>query len=124
MILKEQDKLIRGKEGISLSNGGWVSGADDKSGVNETAGAGVPFGEAEAESRSKAGPIQQEFEPGAGPGVEKKGKMPDFKTGDVADGSDDDVVARQLREAAEVETDRLLKEQLWVEYKKYKNSTR
>ena len=50
--------------------------------------------------------------------------MPDFKKGDVGDGSDDDVVARQLREAAETETDPLLKRQLWEEYKKYKKSTR
>lgn len=36
------------------------------------------------------------------------------------DGSDDDVVARQLREAAEKETDPLLKKKLWEEYRKYK----
>ena len=73
---------------------------------------------------SKDGPIQRAAEPGSGPGVEKQGEMPDFKTGDVGDGSDDDVVARQLREAAETETDPLLKKQLWEEYKKYKKSTR
>jgi hypothetical protein len=36
------------------------------------------------------------------------------------DGSDDDVVARQLREAAETEPDPELKRKLWEEYKKYK----
>lgn len=40
------------------------------------------------------------------------------------DGSDDDVVARQLREAAEKETDPALKEKLWEEYRKYKQGTR
>ena len=40
----------------------------------------------------------------------------------TADGSDDDVIARQLREAAERETDPILKEKLWDEYKKYKAS--
>lgn len=39
-------------------------------------------------------------------------------------GSDDDVVARQLREAAEKETDPVLKEKLWAEYRKYKESRR
>jgi hypothetical protein len=34
-------------------------------------------------------------------------------------GIDDDVVARQLREAAEKETDPVLKEKLWAEYRKY-----
>jgi len=37
-------------------------------------------------------------------------------------GIDDDVVARQLREAAEKETDPVLKEKLWAEYRKYKES--
>jgi hypothetical protein len=39
-------------------------------------------------------------------------------------GSDDDVVARQLREAAERETDPVLKEKLWAEYKKYREARR
>lgn len=43
---------------------------------------------------------------------------------DVPDGSDDDVVARQLREAAERETDPELKKKLWEEYRKYKQGTR
>ena len=43
---------------------------------------------------------------------------------DIPDGSDDDVVARQLREAAEKETDPELKAKLWEEYRKYKQGTR
>lgn len=42
---------------------------------------------------------------------------------DVGDGSDDDVVARQLREAAEKEADPELKEKLWEEYRRYKKGT-
>ncbi len=42
---------------------------------------------------------------------------------DVPDGSDDDVVARQLREAAQRETDPELKKKLWEEYRKYKQGT-
>lgn len=37
---------------------------------------------------------------------------------------DDDIVARQLREAAERETDPQLREKLWEEYRKYKESRR
>ena len=33
---------------------------------------------------------------------------------------DDDIVARQLREAAERETDPVLREKLWAEYRNYK----
>ena len=40
-----------------------------------------------------------------------------------ADAQDDDIVARQLREAAEKETDPELKEKLWKKYEEYKNST-
>ncbi len=39
---------------------------------------------------------------------------------DIGDGSDDDIVARQLREAAIAEQDPDLKEKLWDEYRKYK----
>ncbi len=45
-----------------------------------------------------------------------KGNVPQ----DIPDGSDDDVVARQIREAAENETDPGLREKLWDEYRKYK----
>ena len=39
---------------------------------------------------------------------------------DIPDGTDDDVVARQLREAAMREPDPELREKLWDEYRKYK----
>ena len=41
---------------------------------------------------------------------------------DIPDARDDDVVARQLREAAMNETDPELKEKLWEEYRRYKGS--
>ncbi|MDE0444286.1 MAG: hypothetical protein OXL38_19530 [Gammaproteobacteria bacterium] len=40
---------------------------------------------------------------------------------DQPDARDDDVVARQLREAAMAETDPGLREQLWEEYRRYKS---
>ena len=43
---------------------------------------------------------------------------------DIPDGSDDDLVARQMREAAEKETDPELKKKLWEEYRKYKQGSR
>ncbi len=39
---------------------------------------------------------------------------------DIPSGDDDDVVARQLREAAQKEQDPVLREKLWDEYRKYK----
>jgi len=123
LLLQHQEKL-KWEQGVSQSNGSRDSGAFDNSGEKETAGADVPADGVVKKPGSKDGPVQRAAEPGSGPGVEKQGEMQDFKTGDVGDGSDDDVVARQLREAAETETDPLLKKQLWEEYKKYKKSTR
>jgi hypothetical protein len=42
---------------------------------------------------------------------------------DIPDGSDDDIVARQLREAAENEKDPELRDKLWDEYRAYKEAT-
>ena len=39
---------------------------------------------------------------------------------DIPNGNDDDVVARQLREAAMREADPEVREKLWNEYRKYK----
>ena len=49
-------------------------------------------------------------------GQGNKGKTPK----NIPSGNDDDVVARQLREAAEKEQDPELREKLWEEYRKYK----
>ena len=39
---------------------------------------------------------------------------------DIPDAKDDDIIARQLREAAMQEADPELKEKLWEEYRRYK----
>ncbi len=43
---------------------------------------------------------------------------------EIPDGSDDDIVARRLRRAAEQETDPELKEKLWKEYVEYRTNAR
>jgi hypothetical protein len=58
---------------------------------------------------------------------ERGGTQPSGQTTETASkevGIDDDIVARQLREAAEQETDPQVKEKLWEEYRKYKKATR
>jgi hypothetical protein len=42
---------------------------------------------------------------------------------DVGNGNDDDIVARQIRKAAESEPDPELRKKLWDEYRKYKQGT-
>ena len=56
---------------------------------------------------------------GAGQGRTKSSRVPPAE-GSRDMSEDDDVVARQLREAAEQETDPEVKEKLWEEYRKYK----
>ncbi|MGD8962348.1 MAG: hypothetical protein PVH43_07530 [Desulfobacterales bacterium] len=52
-----------------------------------------------------------------------KGQGPKDNRGSRYSKEDDDIVARQLREAAENETDPELKEKLWKEYEDYKKNT-
>lgn len=51
---------------------------------------------------------------------EGKVQTPTQKQRSHSSGDDDDIVARQIREAAEKETDPELKEKLWKEYEEYK----
>ena len=55
---------------------------------------------------------------GSGAGADESDRVPP----DVGDGSDDDIVARQLREAAMEEDDPELRAKLWDEYRRYKAS--
>ena len=108
----------------AASAGAGTSGAESGGGSSAagTSGSEGKSGE-KAESREAAG------EPGA-PG----GRILGTEAGasgasaavppDVGDGSDDDVVARQIRKAAESETDPELRQKLWEEYRKYKQGTK
>ena len=110
-LSKVRDKARSTRQ--SLARGG--TGGDHDQGV----GAAGTWGGGES-----VGANTQPKEPGVGPGVQKGGPTPrwDLPEG-VGDGSDDDVVARQLREAAQAETDPETRRRLWEEYKKYKGST-
>jgi len=57
---------------------------------------------------------------GGGPGPAGPGEALGGIPPGMPDGRDDDIVARQLREAAMTEKDPELREKLWAEYRKYK----
>lgn len=59
-------------------------------------------------------------DPGAGNEGEEKKEAAKADNSEGESGSDDDVVLRQIREAAEKEADPVLKEKLWEEYRKIK----
>lgn len=82
-------------------------------------------GEGGPEENMASGQIQ-------GPGMPTAGRKGDYDhsnsaivvPADIPSGNDDDVVARQIREAATRETDPELREKLWEEYRKYKKTQR
>ncbi len=128
--LSEFDKMLQEKEDelrgqlASQSSGGYPPNAnvqgDGGKIRSDPGGKGIhPGGSPSSSSGMRTEPRLAEA--GAGPGVKKRVKTgPQGKV--VSGGSDDDVVARQLREAAEKEQDPLMKEKLWAEYRKYKAS--
>lgn len=60
---------------------------------------------------------------GAGPSDQRDAKTaPPVADGEGEDGDEDDIVLRQIREAAERESDPILKEKLWKEYRKMKKA--
>jgi len=127
ILLREQHALKQRRQGGSPSEGIAGGGGDGNNGqpadgTGSTVGTGEPMqgsGSGSPDAGSEAGFMGSGSGSTAAKGAKvKRGDIPD----DVGTGSDDDIVARQLREAAESETDPILREQLWVEYRKYKAS--
>ena len=121
MLLREQDR-VRAAAPMTDAAGGGAGGADGASGAEGAEGDAGEEGQAGTES-DESGDGSTGKGAGAGPGTQRKGGRQGTPP-DIPDGSDDDVVARQLREAAEKETDPELKKKLWEEYRKYKQGTR
>jgi hypothetical protein len=73
---------------------------------------------------SPAGSGQTSFPGRGGPSARSTPPPPNSTANvpdDIPDAKDDDIIARQLREAAMSETDPELQEKLWEEYRRYKN---
>ncbi len=121
MLLREQER-VRAAAPMTNAAGGAGGGAGAADGTEGAEGAEGAEGEsgAEAEDGSDGSTSRGD---GAGPGAQRQAGRQGTPA-DIPDGSDDDVVARQLREAAEKETDPELKKKLWEEYRKYKQGTR
>jgi len=101
------------------TSGGIRSGSGTGSGSGST-GSGSNTGEASGGSSGGASDGSSGGAVGGGGvgGGDAGAPAPD----DVGDGSDDDIIARQLREAAMTEEDPELREKLWQEYRDYKAS--
>ena len=127
MLLREQDRVRAAAPMTDAAGGG--GGAGDTGTAEGTEGAegaegttGTAGGDEESGAESGGG-ANSSNGGGAGRGAPHQGGRPGTPP-DIPDGSDDDVVAKQLREAAEKETDPELKKKLWEEYRKYKKGTR
>ena len=123
-LLREQERVKAGKPVTAGggSQGGAGSGSDAEGGQSgdledqgEPGATGEPRGNGDLAAPPPAS--------GAAGGSGRQTTV-SSQPKDMPDGSDDDVVARQLREAAERETDPVLKKKLWEEYRKYKQGTR
>ena len=135
LLLREQERVRASaprSEAGSVASGQGEGDGRGEAGSGETASGETGSGEAgsdadrgqtgeRVERGDSAGTGDQPPTGAGGPGTQTAAKS---QPADIPDGSDDDVVARQLREAAEKETDPELKKKLWEEYRKYKRGTR
>ncbi|MGH8196540.1 MAG: hypothetical protein ACRETI_00055, partial [Steroidobacteraceae bacterium] len=92
--------------------GGDGAGSGPRTGGLESTGTGEGTGTEEAGA--------PESEQGGVGGGGAGGRGPTSIPADIPDGKDDDIVARQIREAAMKETDPELRAALWEEYRRYK----
>ena len=125
LLLEEARRTrTRGAIGGSGLPGGSGGGAAGET-PSKRSGAGSKSPGAADPGNGKAAPQRSAGDPGS-PGGRIEGGDPGTtgataaRPPDVGDGSDDDIVARQIRKAAESEPDPELREKLWNEYRKYK----
>ncbi|MGB5292085.1 MAG: hypothetical protein WBN41_11620, partial [Lysobacterales bacterium] len=136
-LLREQERIKAATPNTNSDSGGGAGGDGNGDGGGGESGGGEQ-GEggrdSGTEANSQGGMAGNSQETGTTGGQREGGAVDNSgRSGeggseseqppDVGDGSDDDVVARQLREAAEKETDPELKEKLWEEYRRYKRGT-
>ena len=123
MLLTEQELL---KQQENAETGSGTAGGGSTGGI---AGTDTDFAEFETETgpgisgETTSGSTVKK--PGVLPGAGAQVNVPDDIAAsgipaDIPGGEDDDIIARQLREAALKETDPELREKLWEEYRKYK----
>jgi len=134
LLLREQQKVKASAPGTVSAGGSGSGSASGDRGPGASDGTDTAAAGADTEDRSATDevPAGSEGKPGTAQGrpADATGRGAAGTAGaagrpaDIPDGSDDDVVARQLREAAEQETDPELKKRLWEEYRKYKQGTR
>ncbi len=114
----EEAEQERAAGGGASMGGGQYAGAKDGGGARENPPPDGRGAGGQADTSSGLGHTPDRT------GSNRAGEFKYANTGpiptDIPDARDDDIVARQLREAATRETDPVLREKLWDEYRKYK----
>ena len=138
LLLREQER-VKAAASRSATGGGIGADGGGKAGSGHGADGERPPGSARQAGETVAadgsatvsaqpstgGSADRGASPGAGGGpVRSPSRGATRQPPGIPDGSDDDVVARQLREAAEKENDPELQKRLWEEYRKYKQGIR
>ena len=123
MLLREQERIKAATPHAGAGGGegegdGGSGGGDGESGDDGVAGTAGEGDEQLVDSNGGS----PTYGSGAGPGSTQPQGNNGAPPG-TPDGSDDNVVARQLRELAEKETDPVIKQKLWEEYRRYKEGT-
>lgn len=116
-ILSEREVIRqRSNETAGAGNlpGGAESGSSDSGAGGDVAGIPGTSGDVDMPDGARGLPSNRNLPPAPSP-VASAG-VPD----DIPDAKDDDIIGRQLREAAMAESDPELKEKLWDEYRRYK----
>jgi hypothetical protein len=129
-IRKEQEKNAQERDARNAANAGSArdeSSDEEKDGDIASGGSAGTEGPDKGDRQSRPGDLKSDKDrkksDGAGANGPQGSSGGDAKT-EIPDGSDDDVVARRLRKAAEAETDPELKEKLWKEYIEYKKNSK
>lgn len=129
MLLKEQEMVTSRQPRQRESGGGNGGGSGNAGGGGGGEGRDGKDGQTgSTASGQQASGGQDHQQTAASAGVGRPGQA-DGQAGSINRSgrstlnADDDIVARQLREAAEKETDPELKEKLWDEYRKYKTGS-
>ncbi|HEV7633697.1 MAG TPA: hypothetical protein VGO41_12005 [Steroidobacteraceae bacterium] len=122
---QQRDARASGRAGSSGSeDGDYAGGPDDPDRAGNRRGRDRS-GDLRSERRTGESGDESAQAPGEGASLPGKGGGGGAVSGRVVpDGSDDDIIARRLRKAAETETDPELKEKLWKEYIDYKSNAR
>jgi len=137
-IRKEQEKNAQERDSRNAANAGSGSAqteSSDSKADGDVAGTAGTEGPGKGDRKTRPGDLKSDKERGnsngngsgdggAGNAGGKDQSTPGSAGNPIPDGSDDDVVARRLRKAAEAETDPELKEKLWKEYIEYKKNSK